>query len=1201
MQIFVLGSHRSGTSALTRLLNMMGAYFGPEGLSVRPNRENPKGFWERRDIRDLDNALLASVGADWHRIARFDPEGIPEAAQRSFAGNLRPLLVDLDAHRPWVAKDPRFCLVFPEWKRLLEVPVCVVIYRNPLQAARSLQVRNGFPLHFGLALWEKYTCLALNASQDVPRTLVSHTQLFSDPMATLRRLHSELEALGVAGLRMPSEREVTAFIEPSLVHHHENDEALDQHATSPQLALYKALERGQAFDVHPWKPSKGAIEVLAHYEDVLDLRTRVDDLTAEAAVSTARLSELPRLEQRLTASEEELGRLRPQAAALEQQERTVALQAAEIEGLTREVEALRRSRQDAGREAERLRLQAHAGQLEAANDKLKGALKKVSTLESSLRKLRQKHERLERQHRMVVDSKAWKAALLLRRVKKLPESAVTAAAEVAQQRAGRIRARFGFGPQASVAEGRPRSLGSSDDADPPPPVPPRKKASPAPTVLLGPPTEEGPFFSAFRQLVEGSVPSTFAEAWSASEGALHETGSWRPLPDPAPLVSVIMPSYNRADIIGDAIATVVHQTYAHWELLVCDDASEDDTENIVRSIGDPRISYRKLPKGGAARARNAGLAQAAGDVIAYLDSDNLWHPRFLEVMTRALVALPGRYSAYCKYVDVIHAEDGPRLKKFDPLPFDYQKLSQRNFIDLNGFVHRRELYEHLGGFNEELLRQQDWDLVLKYSYLRDPVYVDRFLMLYQRNDEWKQITKTFATDTTSPEIVRSSLAAYYRRGLPSVYPGELPSLSILSWDICRNHFSKAYNLAEAMADRTQVELAGFRFFDEPIFPPYAEATPAFRTTFRAGRSFPAWTGELSQTVATLRGDVLYAVKPRLPSLGVALLANYHFGKPIVLEANDLESVVTSPKAGQQAEAVRLAEVNPADPELLNPYGSLWTAIMEGLAGEIPLRVTHNGNLDEHFGGGAFFIRNPKDETHFDPDRHDRDAVRKRLGFGPSDRVILFGGMVRRHKGVFELLELLERAGPSYRLLIVGSRSTPDQAALAKHAGDRIRIIEPVDRNGMAAINLASDAVVLWLNPDVPASYYQMPYKLTDALAMKVPVLANDIGDLGDLGRQGYLRLVPFGDVDGLAAALDGLFDDRAVTAEMVEAGRKLYLRQFSYGAVRRNLEMILRIAAKSQGTLPVAKDFAEFFSSFYASLPLHEARHETLRPAKLSA
>ena len=84
MQLIVLGMHRSGTSMLMRLLNLMGAYFGPEGISTGANAENPRGFWERRDIRSLNDALLWSKGRDWNRISGLDLAGIPAATLSGF-------------------------------------------------------------------------------------------------------------------------------------------------------------------------------------------------------------------------------------------------------------------------------------------------------------------------------------------------------------------------------------------------------------------------------------------------------------------------------------------------------------------------------------------------------------------------------------------------------------------------------------------------------------------------------------------------------------------------------------------------------------------------------------------------------------------------------------------------------------------------------------------------------------------------------------------------------------------------------------------------------------------------------------------------------------------------------------------------------------------------------------------------------------
>lgn len=156
MQILVLGMHRSGTSLAARLLNMMGAYFAPEGVSNGANAENPKGFWERRDVRNLNNMVLRAAGADWDELSRFSLDRVPVATLEQFKSEAAQIIHQLDSHRPWFIKEPRLCVLAPLWLELLEFPVCVFVYRSPLEVARSLQMRNQFSIAFGLALWERY-------------------------------------------------------------------------------------------------------------------------------------------------------------------------------------------------------------------------------------------------------------------------------------------------------------------------------------------------------------------------------------------------------------------------------------------------------------------------------------------------------------------------------------------------------------------------------------------------------------------------------------------------------------------------------------------------------------------------------------------------------------------------------------------------------------------------------------------------------------------------------------------------------------------------------------------------------------------------------------------------------------------------------------------------------------------------------------
>ncbi|MEZ5673137.1 MAG: sulfotransferase [Thiotrichaceae bacterium] len=218
MQIIVLGMHRSGTSAVARLLNMMGAYFAPERMELPINQANPKGYWERRDVVNLNEDILKSLNISWDRLAEFTPKTINSDIIQRFQPHVAEIVLGLDAQRPWMVKDPRLCLLLPLWMPLLEVPVSIIVYRSPIQVAQSLAKRENFSLRLGMALWEKYNLCALENSNHLQRILISYEELMQHPIATVKKLHEQLQQFEVQGLRVPSEKEIRTFLEPTLFH-----------------------------------------------------------------------------------------------------------------------------------------------------------------------------------------------------------------------------------------------------------------------------------------------------------------------------------------------------------------------------------------------------------------------------------------------------------------------------------------------------------------------------------------------------------------------------------------------------------------------------------------------------------------------------------------------------------------------------------------------------------------------------------------------------------------------------------------------------------------------------------------------------------------------------------------------------------------------------------------------------------------------
>ena len=225
MQIFVLGMHRSGTSTLARILNLMGCYFGSEDVNIGAAADNPKGFWERSDVIAINDHILHSAGGNWWDVALLDFGAIGADDLAWIRQRIRDTVIKLDGSRPWFIKDPRVCLTLDFWLPALERPVFIYIQRSPVQIAKSLQRRNGIPLEYGVALWEFYarsTLQSLGTHSYIP---VAYETLLTDPIAAVEGLLSALAAAGVKSLRMPDRGEVTAFVQPSLCHFEDGAEA----------------------------------------------------------------------------------------------------------------------------------------------------------------------------------------------------------------------------------------------------------------------------------------------------------------------------------------------------------------------------------------------------------------------------------------------------------------------------------------------------------------------------------------------------------------------------------------------------------------------------------------------------------------------------------------------------------------------------------------------------------------------------------------------------------------------------------------------------------------------------------------------------------------------------------------------------------------------------------------------------------------
>ncbi len=247
--ILVAGMHRSGTSALTRVLALLGAEL-PKKLMPPMQDNNEQGFWESSDLVQIHDRLLASAGSSWDDWSEFNTQWYQSPTATTFATKtISWLEQDFSDSSLFVIKDPRICRFLPFWTQLLEnrhiEPTVVIPFRAPLEVAQSLKKRDGITTSYGLLLWLRHVLDACHHAKALPRAFVCYDHLLENWKQSIQQLSRQ------TGLAWPknspdTEVEIDLFLDPDARHHclqHKDDGDFLEQMASEVFHILLSLEQ----------------------------------------------------------------------------------------------------------------------------------------------------------------------------------------------------------------------------------------------------------------------------------------------------------------------------------------------------------------------------------------------------------------------------------------------------------------------------------------------------------------------------------------------------------------------------------------------------------------------------------------------------------------------------------------------------------------------------------------------------------------------------------------------------------------------------------------------------------------------------------------------------------------------------------------------------------------------------------------------
>ena len=369
-------------------------------------------------------------------------------------------------------------------------------------------------------------------------------------------------------------------------------------------------------------------------------------------------------------------------------------------------------------------------------------------------------------------------------------------------------------------------------------------------------------------------------------------------------------------------------------------------------------------------------------------------------------------------------------------------------------------------------------------------------------------------------------------------------ISILCSNLSSNALGRAYLLGCVLQSHYEVEILG-PAFGNGIWPPCDDGTFTYKPV--KGCHFPCFFNSMQHLVDNITGDVIYAVKPRPSSFGVALLCKKRRGTPVLLDIDDWDY------AGGYGMG-RIRRLLSLLLRFYHPYANKYLLLMELLVSRADAVTTVSTMLQKRFGGSI--IPHGRDTLYLDPAKYDGQAFRREYKL-LNRKIVMFFGTPRPHKGLEELVTAVTQyCDPSVVLVVVGvdpHDSYTQHLQLNQH--DNVITVGMQPFAKIPYFLSAADVVAL-PQRDIPFARAQVPAKVFDAMAMAKPIIATDVGDLPVI-LQGCGIIVPPEDTKALGEAFHKVLNDPDLALALGSQARQRCIKYYSWSTMSADLIPII--------------------------------------------